>query len=198
LSSLVSGDKDKKSDANPSLRPLTLKPGTISGARKLETQEDEEDRRERERLNATMKLMGIEKPPPVPPPPQEVNTTSETLTPTAESVGNPSSYLPLLVLPSFTCPCLSQHRILPLRHCRETLSNLTRDTLVQAQAEESLAALDAQERAFSAQSWPRAEVVAFTEILPRRKSGSRRSHTSGGGSGSTVWSAGMSRADEDD
>jgi len=38
----------------------------------------------------------------------------------------------------------------------------------------------------------------FTEVLPRRKSGSRRSHTSGGGSGSTVWSAGMSRAGEDD
>jgi hypothetical protein len=55
------------------LRPLQLKPGAatgggtgmggggaVPGARKLETMEDEEDRIERERLRATMRLMGID------------------------------------------------------------------------------------------------------------------------------------------
>jgi hypothetical protein len=196
LSSFVSGDKDKKSDANPSLRPLTLKPGTISGARKLETQEDEEDRRERERLNATMKLMGIEKPPPVPPPTQEVNTTSETLTPTVENVGSPSltsrfSFFRRSPAPAESTPNSSAEAL------QGNPIHLTHDTLVQAQAEESLAALDAHERILSTEM-AKGGSGGFTEILPRRKSGSRRSHTSGGGSGSTVWSAGMSRTGEDD
>lgn len=46
-------------------RPQSLKPGSapsVPGARKLDTEEDDEDRKERERLAATMKLMGIEKP----------------------------------------------------------------------------------------------------------------------------------------
>ena len=196
LSSFVSGDKDKKSDGNPNLRPLTLKPGTVSGARKLETQEDEEDRKERERLNATMKLMGIEKPPPVPPPTQEVYSTSETLTPTVENMGSPSltsrfsffrrSTAPPELAPNSSAEALQGNPI-----------NLTHDTLVQAQAEESLAALDAHERVLSSEL-AKGGSGGFTEILPRRKSGSRRSHTSGGGSGSTVWSAGMSPAGEDD
>ncbi|KAI0304930.1 hypothetical protein BC826DRAFT_947161 [Russula brevipes] len=189
LSSLVSGDKDKKPDANPNLRPLTLKPGRISGARKLETQEDEEDRRERERLNATMKLMGIEKPPAVPPPPQETPVISPT---TAESAANPS----LTSRFSFFRRASATPEPTPDPSAGNP-ANLTRETLVQAQAEESLAALDAQERALSAEL-AKGGSGGFTEILPRRKSGSRRSHTSGGGSGSTVWSAGMSRADEDD
>jgi hypothetical protein len=191
LSSFVSGDKDKKPDANPNLRPLTLKPGTVSGARKLETQEDEEDRKERERLNATMKLMGIEKPP-VPPPNQEV----ETLTPTVESVASP----PLTSRFSFFRRSTAPPELAPnssTEALQENPINLTRDTLVQAQAEESLATLDAQERVLSSEM-ARGGSGGFTEILPRRKSGSRRSHTSGGGSGSTVWSAGMSRAGEDD
>ena len=194
LSSFVSGDKDKKSEANPNLRPLTLKPGSVSGARKLETQEDEEDRRERERLNATMKLMGIEKPP-VPPPTQEVYTTSETLAATMENVGSP----PLTSRFSFFRRSTAPPEL--ANNSSEALQgnpiNLTHDTLVQAQAEESLAALDAHERVLSAEM-ARGGSSGFTEILPRRKSGSRRSHTSGGGSGSTVWSAGMGRAGEDD
>ncbi|KAH9082128.1 hypothetical protein EDB83DRAFT_2336622 [Lactarius deliciosus] len=163
----VSGDKDKKPEANPNLRPLTLKPGSISGARKLETQEDEEDRRERERLNATMKLMGIEKSP--------VYSTPETPPEAAaEEVTSPS-----------------------LNPQQGNTANLTHDTLVRAQAEESLAALDAQERVLGTEL-AKGAGSGFTEILPRRKSGSRRSHTSGGGSGSTVWSAGMGRVGEDD
>ncbi|KAI0257602.1 hypothetical protein BJV78DRAFT_1116053 [Lactifluus subvellereus] len=185
--SFVGGDKDKKPEANPNLRPLTLKAGSVSGARKLETQEDEEDRRERERLNATMKLMGIEKPPA--PTPETPTTAVER-----ESVASPSlasrfpffrrSTVPPDVMPD-PSPAVPQGKP----------TNLTHDTLVQAQAEESLAALDAQERVLSVEL-AKGGSGGFTEILPRRKSGSRRSHTSGGGSGSgsTVWSAGMSRA----
>ena len=195
LSSFVSGDKEKKPDANPSLRPLTLKPGTVSGARKLETQEDEEDRRERERLHATMKLMGIEKPS-VPPPTQEVYMTPETPTPTVENVGSPPltsrfSFFRRSPAPPESTPNSSAEAL------HGNPINLTHDTLVQAQAEESLAALDAHERVLSTEM-AKGGSGGFTEILPRRKSGSRRSHTSGGGSGSTVWSAGMSRTGEDD
>ena len=200
LSSFVGGDKDKKPEANPNLRPLTLKPGSVSGARKLETQEDEEDRKERERLNETMKLMGIEKPPSVPPPSQESYTTSDASTPTVESTGMASP--PLTSRFSFfrrsTAPSESTSN-----PSAETVQgnpiNLTHDTLVQSQAEESLAALDAQERVLSTEM-AKGGSGGFTEILPRRKSGSRRSRTSGGGSGSgsTVWSAGMSRAGDDD
>ena len=197
LSSLVGGDKDKKPEANPNLRPLTLKPGSsFSGARKLETQEDEEDRKERERLNATMKLMGIEKPPSVPPPSLESFTTSDSPTPTVEGLASPPLTSRFSLFRRSTAPPESTPN-----PSAETLQgnpiNLTRDTLVQAQAEESLAALDAQERILSAEM-AKGGSGGFTEILPRRKSGSRRSHTSGGGSGSTVWSAGMSRAGEDD
>jgi hypothetical protein len=197
LSSFV--NKDKKPEVNPSLRPLTLKPGGVSGARKLETQEDEEDRRERERLNATMKLMGIEKPP-VPPPVQDSYRAPETQTPTVgvESVTSPPltsrfSFFRRSPAPSDVSPNSSP--AIP----QGKPTNLTHDTLVQAQAEESLAALDAQERVLGAEM-AKGGIGGFTEILPRRKSGSRRSHTSGGGSGSgsTVWSAGMSRAGEDD
>ncbi len=196
LSSLVSGDKDKKPEANPNLRPLTLKAGTVSGARKLETQEDEEDRKERERLNATMKLMGIEKPPSVPPPSQEVYTTSEASTPTVESVASPPltsrfSFFRRSTVPPESTPNTSAEAL------PGNPTHLTHDTLVRAQAEESLATLDAQERILSAEM-AKGGSGGFTEILARRKSGSRRSHTSGGGSGSTVWSAGMSRAGEDD
>jgi hypothetical protein len=200
LSSFVGGDKDKKPEASPSLRPLTLKPGSVSGARKLETQEDEEDRKERERLNETMKLMGIEKPPSVPPPSQESYTTSDASTPTVERVASPPLTSRFSFFRRSTSTVPSESTSNP---SAESLQgnpiNLTHDTLVQSQAEESLAALDAQERILSAEM-AKGGSGGFTEILPRRKSGSRRSHTSGGGSGSgsTVWSAGMSRAGDDD
>jgi len=60
----------EKSNSNSAaaLRPLQLRPGAATGgganvvgvARKLDTMEDEEDRVERERLKATMRLMGID------------------------------------------------------------------------------------------------------------------------------------------
>jgi len=200
LSSFVGGDKDKKPEASPSLRPLTLKPGSVSGARKLETQEDEEDRKERERLNETMKLMGIEKPPSVPPPSLESYTTSDASTPTVENVASPplTSRFSFFRRSTSTVPFESTSNP-SAESLQENPINLTHDTLVQSQAEESLAALDAQERILSVEM-AKGGSGGFTEILPRRKSGSRRSHTSGGGSGSgsTVWSAGMSRVGDDD
>lgn len=195
--SLISGDKDKKPEANSNLRPLTLKPGAVSGARKLETQEDEEDRKERERLNATMKLMGIERQP-VSPHIQNSHLTPE-IPPAAvavESVTSPSLASRFALFRRSTAPpdTGSTHSA---ESQQGSTTNLTHDTLVRAQAEESLAALDAQERVLSTEL-AKGGTGGFTEILPRRKSGSRRSHTSGGGSGSTVWSAGMSRTGEDD
>ena len=197
FSPFVSGEKDKKPETNPNLRPLTLKPGSVSGARKLETQEDEEDRRERERLNATMKLMGIEK---LPVTPQMQNSFSAPETPpaAAESVASPSLVSRISLFRRSTAPSDLATTSSPAPASQQgNTANLTHDTLVRAQAEESLAALDAQERVLSTELAKGAS-GGFTEILPRGKSGSRRSHTSGGGSGSTVWSAGMGRAGEDD
>ena len=199
FSPFLSGEKDKKPEANSSLRPLTLKPGSVSGARKLETQEDEEDRRERERLHATMKLMGIEKQS-VSPQMQHSYSAPET-PPTVESVTSPSLVSRFSLFRRATTPSdTATSSFGPAAATAATESqqaNLTHDTLVQAQAEESLAALDAQERILGTEL-AKGGSGGFTEILRRRKSGSKRSHTSGGGSGGTVWSAGMSRAGEDD
>jgi len=73
-------------------------------------------------------------------------------------------------------------------------SDLTQDALRLAEAEQSLAVLDARERDL------RAEIAkggsgGFTEITPRSGRKSRRS--GGDSSGSTVWSAGMSGNAED-
>ena len=193
--SLLSGDKDKKPEANSNLRPLTLKPGAVSGARKLETQEDEEDRKERERLNATMKLMGIEKQS-VSPQIQNSHLTPE-IPVAVESVTSPSLASRFTFFRRSTAPADTGSTHSAESSQQGSTTNLTHDTLVRAQAEESLAALDAQERVLGTEL-AKGGTGGFTEILPRRKSGSRRSHTSGGGSGSTVWSAGMSRMDEDD
>ncbi|KAI0051723.1 hypothetical protein FA95DRAFT_1534081 [Auriscalpium vulgare] len=201
--SLFSGN-EKKPEGNPNLRPLTLKAGSspvITGARKLETHEDEEDRRERERMHATMKLMGIEKPP-VPPPMQKSYSTPETVpvySPPLDTTASPASSTPPSRFSFFrraTAPSdASSTKSTPSLH--ENPAHLTSEALAQAEAESTLAALDAQERALSV-SLAKGGSSGFTELAPRRKSGSRRSRTSGGGSGSTVWSAGMSREEADD
>ncbi|KAJ6575231.1 hypothetical protein B0H19DRAFT_934199 [Mycena capillaripes] len=189
--SIFSGDKKPE---NPSLRPLTLKPGatSVTGARKLETHEDENDRRERERMNATMKLMGIQPqpspvfPPSVPPPaPASVPAT-----------------------PSRRFSFFSRASAPPPTDSSETSSihssgsgariglgigppSLTQEALEHAEAENSLAALDAHERTLSAEI-AKGSSSGFTEIAPR-KPGSRRARRSAAGSGSqgsTVWSAG--------
>lgn len=209
------GGGDKKTDIPPNLRPLTLKAGAppiITGARKLDTQEDEEDRRERERLNATMKLMGIEKPPTTPtlgsPMIKSISTpVQSTATPELPNVTTTSS-TPVsttsrfsffrrnsLVAPNSETSSLNSSIQGSPRPPASGLNtpNLTQEVLEQAEAESKLAALDAHERQLSAEI-AKGGGGGFTEISPRSsdKRSSRRS-----GSGGTVWSAGMSKESDE-
>lgn len=210
----------EKRTENPALRPLTLKPGTtpVTSARKLETYEDEEDRRERERLRATMKLLGIEKPDSLPDGvSSSVGRDVPTATPIQKSYSSPSS-------PPATAAPFSRFSIFRSRSTggSDSPSNslatsrsasmhtpdapidgrteLTREALEQAEAEDTLAVLDAHERNLS-EEIAKGGTGGFTEISPKNLGEewrSRRSKMSGGGgSGSTVWSAGMSRAGDD-
>jgi len=74
--------------------------------------------------------------------------------------------------------------------------SLTQEALEHAEAENSLAALDAHERTLSAEI-AKGLSSGFTEIAPRRPGGrrGRRSAAGSGSNGSTVWSAGE---DEDE
>ncbi|KAJ7103414.1 hypothetical protein B0H15DRAFT_211880 [Mycena belliarum] len=183
---------DKKPE-NPSLRPLTLKPGAspVTG-RKLETHEDENDRRERERMNATMKLMGIQpQPSPVFPPSVPLPAASVPSTPSRRF-----SFFGRASVPPPTTDSSDTSSV----HSGIGLGigppSLTQEALEQAEAQNSLAALDAHERTLSAEI-AKGSSSGFTEIAPR-KPGSRRARRSAAGSGSngsTVWSAGE---DEDD
>ncbi|KZT75170.1 hypothetical protein DAEQUDRAFT_659280 [Daedalea quercina L-15889] len=211
------GGNEKKPDVNPNLRPLTLRAGSspvVTGARKLDTEEDEEDRRERERLAATMKLMGIEKPPavqksysepPKPAPPGVIDTsnanlnspvTASTVTPVNPST--PSSRFSFFrrtpsVSTSDASSVRSSTRGSPYISGSNT-PNLTQEALEQAEAEGAIAALDAHERQLSAEI-AKGSPSGFTEI-PMRSSDRRSSRKSG--SGSTVWSAGMSKGEDGD
>jgi len=187
-------------EKKPELRPLTLKPGstTLSNARKLDKEEDDEDRQERERLNATMKLMGIQ------PTPQSPMPTATPLT------------APIERSRSETAPTTTTNRRFsffgfgqskntdtnsdsPSNHTNSdgnfgasTSMSLTQEALEHAEAQNSLAVLDAHERKLSIEL-ARGGNSGFTEIAPRH---GRKSKRSTGGSGSTVWSAGMSTGDE--
>jgi len=77
------------------------------------------------------------------------------------------------------------------------LGSLTQEALEHAEAENSLAALDAHERVLSAEI-SRGSAGGFTEIAPRAQGRRSRRSAGGSGSGSTVWSAGMSGNGEDD
>lgn len=210
----------EKRTENPALRPLTLKPGTtpVTSARKLETHEDEEDRRERERLRATMKLLGIERPDSLP---DGVSSSGGRDVPTAMPIQK--SYSSPLG-PAATVAPFSRFSIFRSRSTggSDSPSNslttsrsasmhtpdapvdgrteLTREALEQAEAEDTLAVLDAHERRIS-EEIAKGGTGGFTEISPKNLGEewrSRRSKMSGGGgSGSTVWSAGMSRAEDD-
>ncbi|KAJ7181775.1 hypothetical protein C8R43DRAFT_970412 [Mycena crocata] len=183
----------EKKPENPSLRPLTLKPGasSVTGARKLETHEDENDRRERERMNATMKLMGIQpQPSPVFPP--------SVPPPTAPSVPSTPSRRFSFFGRATTAPPATDGSDTSSVHSNSGRvglgigpPSLTQEALEHAEAQNSLAALDAHERTLSAEI-ARGSSSGFTEIAPR-KPGSRRARRSAAGSGSqgsTVWSAG--------
>lgn len=80
------------------------------------------------------------------------------------------------------------------------VAELTQQALEQAEAENTLAALDAHERSLSDEI-AKGGIGGFTELASRKTLGeewkSKRSKRSAGGSGSTVWSAGMSRAGDD-
>ncbi|KII93540.1 hypothetical protein PLICRDRAFT_171280 [Plicaturopsis crispa FD-325 SS-3] len=198
------GGGEKKPENN-NLRPLTLKPGTtsVTGARKLETHEDEEDRRERERLNATMKLMGIEPPnnPPISAPPMQKSFSSPATPASPVPSGQPSRFSFFRSRTSTENADASSTHSAPSLHGNEHTSSLTQEALAQAEAENSLAALDAHEQVLSAEL-ARGSGSGFTEIAPRRPGEGRRSRRSrlsggGSGSGSTVWSAGMSGEGEE-
>lgn len=195
--SLFNGEK--KPEPSPSLRPLTLKPGSnpVTGARKLDNFEDEEDRKERERLHATMKLMGIQPAPQSPAIPQtppiaerSISAPSEPKPSTAKSNRRFSLFGSKAATDNDSSSIVSSTSSMgPLNRGP---SGLTEEALEHAEAENSLAALDARERDLSVEIAKGAS-GGFTEIAPRA---SRRGRKSAGSSGSTVWSAGMSGNDD--
>ncbi|THG94935.1 hypothetical protein EW026_g6621, partial [Hermanssonia centrifuga] len=215
----IFGGGEKKPEPPANLRPLTLKVARpVSAAdRKLETYEDEEDRRERERLNATMKLMGIEKPePPTSPLPPMLRSVSTPGYPNGDT-----SDLPPLSATSASTPGTAPtptarfsffrrsnsmvnrsetssvgSSIQGSPHLEAASPSLTQEALEQAEAESSLAALDAHERQLSAEM-AKGSGGGFTEIV-RRNGDRRSSRRSASGSGSTVWSAGMSKYEDDE
>ncbi|KAG6849863.1 hypothetical protein H0H93_004212 [Arthromyces matolae] len=199
--SLFGAQAEKKPE--PNLRPLTLKPGaaSVTGARKLDNQEDEEDRKERERMNATMKLMGIQPQTPTqlnpsfsfpasPAVERNSSTSSVETPPTTATTNNrrfswfsskPAAHSDASSIKS-TTPSMegSTHSGLGLG-----IPNLTRGALEQAEAESSLASLDARERTLSAEI-ARGANGGFTEIAPRVGGSRRGRRSAGGSSGSTT------------
>jgi len=222
---MFGGSNDRKPEPSPNLRPLTLRAGSasvITGARKLETQEDDEDRKERERLHATMKLMGIEKPlnpalqksysAPSNPglgvldisgaqSPQTDSTVTAAASPVNVVPPTPSSRFSFFrrtssITTSDTSSVHSSIRGSPNPSVNGVnMPNLTQEALEQAEAESTIAALDAHERQLSAEI-AKGSGGGYTEIV--RRSGDRRSSRKSGESGSTVWSAGMSRGEDGD
>ncbi|KAF5374791.1 hypothetical protein D9758_000161 [Tetrapyrgos nigripes] len=192
----IFNNSEKKPD--PSLRPLTLKPGAnpVTGARKLDTEEDEADRRERERIQATMKLLGIETPAPGPPPPIQKSFSSPgpTPAPTSPVVPPPSASRRFSFFGTRTPSSntdANSGRSTPASNAGSGVGlgiELTEEAVAAAEAQNNLAALDAQEKLLSAEI-AKGSSTGFTEIQrrQRRGPGSRKS----GGSGSTVWSAGI-------
>ncbi|KAJ7293690.1 hypothetical protein C8J57DRAFT_1211138 [Mycena rebaudengoi] len=198
--SIFSGDKKPESN----LRPLTLKPGatSVTGARKLETHEDENDRRERERMNATMKLMGIQPQPspsfpPTPTPPVAASVPS---TPSRRFSFFGSKAAPPPPTDGSDTSSVNSNSGPSRGGFTLGSPSLTQEALEHAEAENSLAALDAHERTLSAEI-AKGSNSGFTEIAPRRP-GHRRARRSAAGSGtgsngSTVWSAGEDELEEE-
>lgn len=172
------------------LRPLTLRAGTsINGqgptsvpsstsfARKVETIEDENDRRERERMLATMKLMGIENPSVASPsPPLAKSTSSVSPTPTPPEAPTPP--------PSNFFTRLRSSEAVP----QVPAAPLTAEALERAEAESSIAALDAKEKNLTAEYAKGKSASTFTELNGGRLSDGYRKKSSqksasGGGRG---------------
>jgi len=190
LSSWGSGDK-KPEPKN--LRPLTLRPGAtpIVGAKKLDTEEDDDDRKERERLAATMKLMGIE------PTPQSPQLARQT-----EPDTRHGSSLEQQSTPTATNQRWSLFRSPPPPALPpKDSTKLTEDALQHVEANESLKQLDERER-MKMESISKGAGGGFTERNSRRSISdewrSRRDarHNGSTGSASTIWSAGLSNRDQ--
>ena len=198
--SMFSGDKKPE---NSNLRPLTLKAGgntVLGNARKLDTEEDDDDRRERERLNATMKLMGIEKPVDTPTPVIERSLSSNAATTTAPIAPRFSFFRrPSTVITPNNNSEQSSVKSTSSNTSSPYLSvsklNLTQEALEQAEVENKIALLDAQERTLSMEL-ANGSGGGFTEIS--RSSSRRGKRSDERSSGSTIWSAGMSQGAHDD
>jgi len=191
---------EKKPETPSHLRPLTLTPGATpvtssASTRKLDNHEDEEDKKERERLHATMKLMGIQPAPSPLYPSPTYPYPSPGLDRSASLPSNAKANRRFSLFGSKTpvenSDASSVHSTVSSSgryDIRPGPLNLTQEALEHAEAENSLAALDAHERDLGAEI-AKGSNGGFTEIAPRV---GRRSRRSAGGSGSTVWSAGMS------
>ena len=200
--SVFGGGAGDKKPENPNLRPLTLKAGgnSVLGARKLDTEEDDDDRRERERLNATMKLMGIEKPVDAPAPIIDRSLSSNAATPAAPTPSRFSFFqrssvtmAPNNNLEQSSVKSESSNTSSP--YLEGSKLNLTQEALEQAEVEHKIAQLDARERSLSAEL-ASGSGSGFTEI---RRTHSRRERKSDErSSGSTIWSAGMSQSAHED
>ncbi len=188
-SSASQTEVDKRVD-DSSLRPLTLRPGSTSlnpnalpanlGAKKLETTEDDEDRKERERLRATMRLMGIDPTRPAAPPP----LTHSHSEPPAQiaSLEQPKSPMPSFhtggtivsvgAPPPSVPPTPSRWNF--FRRNTENGSgsstpptSLTAEALEQVEAESQIAALDAREKVIK-EEIAKGSGSGFTEISSLR------------------------------
>lgn len=191
--SSASQTEPEKRVNDPSLKPLTLRPGSTSlnpnalpanlGAKKLETTEDEEDRKERERLRATMRLMGIDQAQPVVPPPlthshSEPPLRTTSLEPPLPSLDMGGKVVSVGVPPSSVPPTPSKWNFFRRNTDNNSGSNtpptsLTAEALEQAEAESHIAALDARERAMKDEI-AKGSGSGFTEISGLRD-GTRRS-----------------------
>lgn len=188
------GGGEKKPEPSANLRPLTLQPGAspvVTGARKLETMEDEEDRKERERLTATMKLMGIQPQPSIHSPgiartQQMEGTQSE---PPKTAPMNRRFSLSLWGSKPAASETTPDQASMHSAQSSTVGLGLTHDVLEHVEAQNSLAALDAREKNLT-QEIANGGSGGFTE--PQRRVGRRGRRSAGGsGSGSTVWSAGL-------
>ncbi|KAF9787146.1 hypothetical protein BJ322DRAFT_1210075 [Thelephora terrestris] len=189
---------DKKSESS-NLRPLTLTTGASSVlgvARKLDTEEDDDDRRERERLNATMKLMGIEKPVDAPTPIIERSSSSSAATPTTSAPQKFSFFRRSTVITPNNNTEQSSMKSVSSNSPRLEGSNpnLTQEALEQAEVEGKIAQLDARERSLSMEL-ANGSGSGFTEM---RMSSRRGRRSDGRSSGSTIWSAGLSQGTQDE
>ena len=194
--SSASQTESEKRVNDPSLKPLTLRPGSTSlspnalpanlGAKKLETTEDEDDRKERERLRATMRLMGIEPGQPVVPPPiihshSEPPPQTTALEPPLPSFDTGGTVVSVGAPPPSVPPTPSKWHFFRRNTDNTPGSNtpptsLTAEALEQAEAESHIAALDARERVMKDEI-AKGSGSGFTEISGLRdgNGGTRRS-----------------------